>query len=83
MACQRKERTGSCEHHQCPFSTETTHGYECIDLFAEEINDKQVTFCEVGDNCLEKCPYSWKKGDGSDVDKAAKKFMDTFTSEDE
>lgn len=67
MACIRRENTGSCEHYQCPFKDETPHGYECVDLLFGTI----VSFCEVGENCLEKCPYSFVKDSGSDVEKSA------------
>lgn len=55
MACQTRERTGSCNHSQCLFSNETDHGYECVDI--------RSGFCEVGEGCLEKCSYSWKPTD--------------------
>ena len=55
MACARREITGWCNHYQCPFTAETSHGDECVEL----IKDSDRTFCEVGDGCLEKCPYSF------------------------
>jgi hypothetical protein len=54
MACIRLQRTGSCSHYQCPFSDETLHGYECVDLLRSK--DGRLV-CEVGCECLEKCPY--------------------------
>lgn len=71
MACQRRENTGSCSHHQCEFSKETEHGYECVDI----ISGYGVDFCEVGDSCLSKCPYSYGKLDGSAQDLAAASYM--------
>lgn len=54
MSCARKERTGFCSHPQCQYPDETGHGYECVDI--------EKGFCEVGENCLEKCDYSWQVG---------------------
>jgi hypothetical protein len=56
MGCITREKYGTCNHAQCPFPQETPHGYECIDIEAY----KGELFCEVGEGCLEKCPYSWQ-----------------------
>jgi hypothetical protein len=56
MACVSKDIHGSCNHPQCEFSAETTHGYECVDITYFQGH----TFCEVGDGCLAKCPHSWQ-----------------------
>ena len=53
MACSLREQTGRCSHYQCQFSTKTEHGFECIELAGG--------FCECGEGCLKKCPYSWRK----------------------
>jgi hypothetical protein len=66
LACQTRERTGRCTHAQCPHSTETAHGYECIDI----VNG----FCEVGDGCLPKCQYSWQPTDQERAQAARKAF---------
>jgi hypothetical protein len=52
MACYQREQTGSCNHHQCQFSSDTDHGYECVELASG--------FCECGEDCLAKCPHSWR-----------------------
>lgn len=54
MACDKRQRTGHCGHHQCEFKYETDHGYECVEIVGG--------FCEAGDNCLKQCPYSYKVG---------------------
>jgi hypothetical protein len=71
MGCQLRQRTGDCNHHQCPFQEETEHGYECVDIIIEE----GVAFCECGEGCLEKCPHSWIKNSSSKVEKAVMKFI--------
>ena len=65
MACWEKERTGSCDHFQCPYPSETEHGFECIELIE--------CYCEIGLDCLEKCPYSYTKEDEAKVDAAIKR----------
>ena len=62
MACFEREKTGNCLHFQCPHSEETLFGYECVEVFGQ--------FCEVGLDCLEKCPYSWKTAQGDEVNDA-------------
>lgn len=49
MACERRKRTGSCGHPQCPFPNHS--GYECVDIAGK--------YCEVGENCNDQCEYSW------------------------
>lgn len=51
MACDRRIAIGTCDHYQCPYKDQTTHGYECVDVIEE--------FCECGDGCIEECPYSF------------------------
>lgn len=51
MACHKRQTTGSCSHDQCPFPTETEHGYECVEI--------QDGYCEVGLDCLSTCQFSW------------------------
>jgi len=53
MACIRRERTGTCHHHQCKYSSSTSYGYQCVDIARG--------FCEVGLDCIPECEYSWKK----------------------
>ena len=36
MACEKRERTGSCSHYQCPYADDTPHGYECVEIFPGE-----------------------------------------------
>lgn len=64
MACERRERTGSCGHYQCPFEAES--GYQCVDVIAG--------FCEIGEGCVQRCPYAWKDGDIKTTRKALKAF---------
>jgi len=66
MACQKRERTGSCGHHQCDYSEHTEHGYECVDILYHD----NVPFCEVGQGCYSKCPFAFQKGDGSKTEQA-------------
>lgn len=54
MACERRKRTGRCSHYQCPYSDETDHGYECVEIMGD--------FCEAGENCIAECNYSYKAG---------------------
>jgi hypothetical protein len=75
MACITKELHGSCNHFQCPHSTETTHGYECIDLYSY----KGYSFCEVGEGCLPQCPHSWQQGTAKD--RASKEFLKKWQEE--
>lgn len=55
MSCEKKNRTGSCSHFQCPFPALTHHGYECVGIFEG--------FCEVGAGCLKQCTFSYEEGD--------------------
>lgn len=64
MACQRRQETGTCSHHQCEFSYDTGHGYECVMVIDG--------FCEVGEDCLLVCPYSFRMPE--QIDKATKAF---------
>lgn len=50
VACARRERTGYCNHSQCPYTNETD--YECVEIIEG--------CCEAGDGCLEKCHYSFE-----------------------
>jgi hypothetical protein len=70
MACQVREKTGNCGHHQCEFSQETSHGYECVDI----LYWNKIPFCEIGKNCHQKCKFSWIKGSNSEVEIAMKEW---------
>lgn len=59
MACDKRQATGSCPHHQCEYSYDTDHGYECVDIFGG--------FCECGLDCVKECPYSYTKKDEPEV----------------
>ena len=70
MACQRRERTGICGHPQCPYPTETTHGYGCVNInFA-------TSLCEVGEGCLAKCSYSFTPSEVTTCPTCDGKFTD-------
>jgi hypothetical protein len=71
MACIRREKTGSCNHHQCGFSIITSHGYECVDI----VYDGNRGYCEVGEDCISNCPFSWKTDD-VEACKSAKQAFD-------
>lgn len=76
MACIKRQRLGYCEHFQCPYPTETEHGYECLDLVG--------TFCEVGKDCLPKCPHSWSSQDvqkSREADEAFERETDFYDEE--
>ena len=77
MACDKRCRTGSCVHHQCEYSDQTDHGYECVELFS---GDGHI-FCEIGENCFTGCPYSYVPGDGSDAEKGAIAWNRDFEEE--
>jgi len=64
MACKKRQQTGTCAHHQCEFSYETEHGYDCVTVVEG--------FCEVGADCMLSCPYSYRSPE--QIDKAAKAF---------
>lgn len=81
MACTRKQNTGHCSHFQCPYSSETTHGYECVDIITENVNGILVGLCEVGEDCLSICQHAWKKGDNSLNEKAGKQFVNNILNE--
>lgn len=51
MACLTRERTGTCNHSQCPHPTQS--GFECVEIVAG--------CCEVGEGCVKECPFSWEK----------------------
>lgn len=74
MGCQKKERGEPCGHHQCPFSSETSHGYECVDILFSIVDGSNHAFCEAGEGCLSKCTYSFNKGDGSLAARAAEEW---------
>lgn len=57
-------------NHRCEFSDETEHGYEGVDVVG--------VWCEVGDGCLRKCPYSWPADDKATTAKAVRAFKDKF-----
>ncbi len=59
MACQTREKTGTCSHHQCQFSDQTREGYECVDVIDN--------FCEIGLNCVKECPYSYEQDEETKV----------------
>ncbi len=65
MSCIRKDRTGSCDHFQCPYSQ--ISGYECVDVAG--------IYCEVGLNCVKQCAYSFTE----DEQKEASKAFDDFS----
>jgi hypothetical protein len=67
MPCIKRSETGHCDHHQCPFPEHTAKGYKCVDIFA----GNGFLFCEIGENCYPKCPYSWVPGDGSAAEQGA------------
>jgi len=75
MACEKRQRTGSCMHFQCPFSELTTHGYECV-----EVVDG---YCEVGDGCYPGCNFSWDEDDDEKTEAACKAFDVTFGESDD
>ncbi len=60
MACYGRQKTGSCDHTQCPFSDES--GYECVEVVGG--------MCEVGDGCVRACPYSWPAKNTKKTEKA-------------
>lgn len=66
MACLKRRKTGMCTHHQCEFQSETEHGYDCVQVFTESdcklvgLGTEFINKCEVGEDCLEKCSYSFK-----------------------
>lgn len=66
MACVGRQQSGSCSHFQCPYSTDTQHHYECVDIVKG--------FCEAGENCLPKCKHSWQKNDTERSSAAYKAF---------
>jgi hypothetical protein len=77
MACTKKQNTGSCSHYQCPFKDQTEHGYECVDIYTEYVNKWLIGFCECGEGCISDCSYSWKNGDNSLKEQAAKQFVNS------
>lgn len=66
MACEKRTKTGSCGHFQCPYANETEHGYDCVDV--------REGFCELGEDCLAKCPHSWRGSDTATQEKAIAAF---------
>ena len=64
MACEKRQRTGTCSHHQCPAPTLTEYGYECVDTFAG--------YCEVGLNCIPQCKYSFTDAEVDNVNATIK-----------
>lgn len=53
MACERRQRTGSCGHFQCPHAAES--GWECVDVAWT----RDRGFCEVGLYCVEACALTY------------------------
>ena len=70
MACSNRESTGRCGHYQCPHSE--LSGFGCVEIIS--------MFCEVGENCVESCRYSWKKSDRKTA-KRAKQLWDMYVKE--
>ena len=66
MACERKKRTGSCNHFQCPYP-ESNGGMECVEVIEN--------YCEIGENCNDQCEYSWKSSEKEKVDKAYDNYL--------
>lgn len=75
MACVTKEKTGWCSHFQCPYPAENPEGVECIDVDYFE----GFSFCEIGQGCLEKCPYSWQEG--TEKAQAAERWVKNLAAE--
>lgn len=40
-----------CLHAQCPYPQES--GYDCVEVVAG--------YCEIGENCVKQCQFSYKK----------------------
>lgn len=59
MSCAKRQATGHCRHFQCPYASQTDHGYECVEL----ISGPTSQICEVGEGCVEECPFSFKPDD--------------------
>lgn len=64
MSCEKRMRTGSCGHQQCPHPNAS--GYQCVTIVAG--------YCEVGQGCVEKCDFSWKDDDKETTYKAIEAF---------
>ena len=66
MACEFREMTGTCGHSQCPVPEQS--GYECIDIVQG--------FCEVGEDCVKDCPYSWSSMNKGQREMAEQVWLD-------
>jgi hypothetical protein len=69
VSCPKREKTGSCGHYRCQYTTETDHGFECVDV----VFDAERGYCEVGLGCVERCGYSFSPA----VEPTARAVFDT------
>ena len=61
MACIRRTRTGNCSHHQCKYWEIAERG-SCVEILQVwDEYGKKKWICEVGEDCIHDCPYSFKK----------------------
>jgi len=57
-------------HHNCEFSGCTEHGYKIVEVIEK--------YCEIGQGCYEKCPFSWKADDEATSRKADEAYERAF-----
>lgn len=61
LCCETRRTNGRCGHFQCPYSDETTHGQKCVNiiLYGGGIDSVDTAVCDLGEDCLKKCLFSW------------------------
>lgn len=71
MACEKKEKSGACGHTTCPYYP-AKMSFECVEVVTNENTGRQ--FCEVGEDCVGKCAYSFDSTDARECEEAAETF---------
>lgn len=59
--CEARATNGHCNHFQCPHWEETAHGVRCVNiiLYGGGNGDIDNAVCDMGEDCLKKCLFSW------------------------
>ncbi len=61
VSCDARVINGRCGHYQCEYPDETAHGQRCVNiiLYGSGSGDIDVAVCDLGEDCLKKCLFSW------------------------
>jgi hypothetical protein len=71
MACEKRIRSGSCSHFQCPYPEES--GINCVEIFGD--------CCEVGLDCFGDCEYSYTEGETERIERSEEVVKQRYPEE--